>query len=361
MQSDARAAYGAASRSSLTHARGASWRPSFNAAEVSCAVSMSAYLQTGMGILVSLALFLIGYRQSIGARKQRAKAANASLVRALLRRVVLEEYEPRLPDLHRLLEGKALEYQVRVSDLMTDEQLLHFVFTNVFDSELIAPEKRAEVESRLRAAHEELAKSQDVPPVDDADSASHMKTMALAVSAAIVGTVAVVVPDLIRGETPDLTLLGSALAAFVGSVAIIQAITAVRRTRDVTDEPARSSPPPRIAQLETEVARMLDAEGYKYSIEAPAGKYLRVDFLVTVNERRVALEVRPWRDLPLSYLARTVNRIAKLKELSGATDAVIVVDDAKNVPHVFAAGDVRILSPSELRAFLKKLRSATAA
>ncbi|WP_076915310.1 MULTISPECIES: hypothetical protein [unclassified Pseudoalteromonas] len=52
---------------------------------------MEGYLQTGVGILVSLILFVIGYRQTIGAKKERSKNANISIIRTIMRRMVLED------------------------------------------------------------------------------------------------------------------------------------------------------------------------------------------------------------------------------------------------------------------------------
>jgi hypothetical protein len=68
---------------------------------------MEGYLQTGLGILVSLILFVIGYRQTIGAKKERTKNANSSITRVIMRRMVLEDYSPVYKDITRVIEGKA--------------------------------------------------------------------------------------------------------------------------------------------------------------------------------------------------------------------------------------------------------------
>lgn len=57
---------------------------------------MDGYIQTAIGVLVSVVFFVIGYRQTIGARKERAAAANRAVYKALLRRLVLESYSPKL-------------------------------------------------------------------------------------------------------------------------------------------------------------------------------------------------------------------------------------------------------------------------
>jgi hypothetical protein len=55
-------------------------------------------LPTVLGAAVSVGLFLIGYRQTVGARRERAKAASVELERTLLKRVLLEGYDPSIRD-----------------------------------------------------------------------------------------------------------------------------------------------------------------------------------------------------------------------------------------------------------------------
>ncbi len=43
-----------------------------------------------LGIVVSVGLFLIGYRQTVGARKERVTNANQEVEKILVRRIVLE-------------------------------------------------------------------------------------------------------------------------------------------------------------------------------------------------------------------------------------------------------------------------------
>lgn len=97
---------------------------------------MEGYIQTGLGILVSLILFVIGYRQTIGAKKEQAKNANNSIVRIMMRRMVLEDYAPIYKDISRIIEGKTREFQVSSNDLFSEEQILISLYTVVFDSDL---------------------------------------------------------------------------------------------------------------------------------------------------------------------------------------------------------------------------------
>ncbi len=110
---------------------------------------MAEYLLGIVGILVSVLLFLIGFRQTIGAKRERVATANAQLERTLIRRVVLEKHTPSQVDLSRLIEGKARDYRVRSVELLSENQLLNTIYTRITESDLIPPEQRDEILQRL--------------------------------------------------------------------------------------------------------------------------------------------------------------------------------------------------------------------
>jgi hypothetical protein len=320
---------------------------------------MSLFLQTGLGILVSIVLFLIGYRQTIGARKERAKSADAALKRALLRRVVLEEYCPRPSDLLRLIEGKSQEFQVRAGDLLTPDELLSAVFAEVFDSDLVTAEQRTSVESRISVAVRELESRDDLPApeeaVEDAADRTQKRVAALGLSTALVGTGAVLVSQLLKGGLTDFRLILPVLATLAGALAVNIAIAALRRTRD-TGEPSTlriSSFTLRMDRLESEVANLLQKAGVKYEAQAPVSDLSRADFVFELGGKKIILETKAWKNVPLPYVARSVDRVRRLKESARASEAIIVVYDAKAIPRSFKAGDIPIMSVAELSAYLK--------
>src|SRR5438874_4364877 len=156
---------------------------------------MDVYVQTGLGILVSVVLFLFGYRQTIGARKERVRASNNSVHRALVRRMVLENYQPRFNDISRILEGKARDFQVSADDLYSEEQVLNQLFTEVFDNDLIAPSQRMEIERRLEDVFSELITRKDQiekPAEQIASTAKDQKdrlTWVMGVATSMIGAV----------------------------------------------------------------------------------------------------------------------------------------------------------------------------
>ena len=126
---------------------------------------MVNYLFGGLGIAVSVGLFLVAYRQTIGARKERIAAANSELERILVRRIVLEKYIPNETDISRLIEGKARDYRVRSTELLSEAQVLTTVYTRIMESDLIPADQRDEILGRIAPV---LSESERAPVQEEA-------------------------------------------------------------------------------------------------------------------------------------------------------------------------------------------------
>ncbi len=95
-------------------------------------VNLKQYLLSpGIGVLVSLVLFWLGYRRTVGAKQERSRAANAEFERTVLSRVVHESYSPTLAELEVLAEGFAREHNVRDADIESPSEVLISVYTSV--------------------------------------------------------------------------------------------------------------------------------------------------------------------------------------------------------------------------------------
>ena len=327
------------------------------------AASLGAYLQTGIGIVVSIALFLLGYRQTIGARKERTRAANSSLQRALMRRVVLEGYSPSLRDIRRLILGKAREFQVADRDMLTEDEFLNGLFTDIFDSDLIAPEQRSALEARVRSVIEIDDHSHISAGGDDGQRSSVPRSprieFALAIATTLLGVVVSLVPQIGRGValwSQQLLLVGTVAA---GSLTAILFIVTVRRTKDASGESIVHPSANAAAKLEMEVARILEVGGVPHTAAIRIDG-LEVDFLADFGGEKLPIEVKAWKGpITLNSLSRTLRVVELIRERVGAKEALIVVNEAKNIPQTLRlSGGTRIVSLEEFGAYIRKPRIA---
>ncbi len=100
-------------------------------------------------VAVSLLFIYIAWRQTIGAKMVRVRLANEDLETILMKRVVLEGYQPSAEGLSRIISGKAREFNLRRGDLMDESQILDVIFTKIIESDLITQELRSDLIKRL--------------------------------------------------------------------------------------------------------------------------------------------------------------------------------------------------------------------
>jgi hypothetical protein len=96
-----------------------------------------------LGVILTIIFFVIGYRQTIGAKKERAAAAEREISETLLRRLTLEiDFSITQEDIERFVSGKALENRVRRSDVLTSEELWMLLYARIVSSDYLSAKQR---------------------------------------------------------------------------------------------------------------------------------------------------------------------------------------------------------------------------
>jgi hypothetical protein len=176
------------------------------------------------GILVSVLLFIIGYRHTVGAKKERTRGANTDVEKIVVRRIVLEGYTPTRADIARLLQGKARDFRVADDELLSEGQLLNTVYTRIVESDLIPTDQREEILKRIVPA---LAETEASPIDEDqargAPIARMLRTSTtllavIAGGASIVGGIVSVLPELSTASTTLREIAVPALATVAASL-----------------------------------------------------------------------------------------------------------------------------------------------
>lgn len=321
----------------------------------------SAVIQTGLGIVISVGLFLLGYRKTIGAKRERVRSANDSIHRALLRRMVLEEYQPRIPDIRRFIEGKAQEHGVEAELLLPPEQVLQRLFSAVFDSDLIDPTKRAELERRLEAAFTELQAPETGGGVTTGTLGARTQRtretiLVLAVLTSAAGAASVLLPTFAEQAQPSSELWAAVAGVFIASLAAALGISYTRRLRDLSRETSAVDAVRERVDLERSILRAVKKLGGK--VEALAGRPGFGDLLIEIGGRKLLVETRVARGfVPLGHLRTIAGGLQGQAPRRGADLAAIVLSDGARIDSDMAqALEIPVVRISEFEAFLKKWR-----
>lgn len=320
---------------------------------------MGDYILGIVGIAVSVGLFLIGYRQTIGAKKERVNSANGEIEKILVRRIVLEAYTPKLADVSRLIEGKARDFHVRATDLLSEEQLLNSIFTRVVETDLIPKDQREEILKRLAPvlveAEGEPVEEKTILELPSSRRRFLTRTVALAVLGIItslIGSLVAVLPDLstLGGKLPE--ILPAILVPGMASLAVITALIWFYRLRESQEETSKSSALWKYVKFEREVAKVLERVGP--DVRAAGPRDVGYDFVVDRGGRKILIEVKAWnRPMPARIVMHIAENLRRALQREQAAEGIIVTQTAVNVPdEVVDRGSIRIMTLRDLRNYL---------
>lgn len=296
---------------------------------------MEQYILTATGIIVSVGLFLLSYKQTIGARKERASAANMMLERTLLRRVVQEGYIPLPQDIETLIDGLARDHRVKEGDLVSSSQMLNTLYTRIATSDLIHSDQRAEILERLGhgIARFELAPiPEEKIQIQQAENhfinKNWILTAFLGVIASILGTLVSVYPTL--PSLKGLFNVGT-IGIFVASLGIISAIAFLRRIRDRTEQTSWRNVLKRTLDFEKEVIKVFRLFDIKLIISSHNSDY---DFkFYDDGGNLILLKVKGWsQEVPIDLQKQIIDRLRNAVEIEKAFSAWVIVKDESAIP-----------------------------
>lgn len=324
---------------------------------------MENYLLSFLGIIVSITLFFIGYRQTIGAKKERISAAISEVEKILVRRIVLESYTPKLIDISRLIEGKARDFRVKVGDLLSESQIMNCVYTRILETDLIAQNQREEILSRIIPILEE-AEGAPIQEQKVVELPSELRKRAIyqiavplimALTASLIGGFVTALPKIGTVDMNIESLFSVLIATAAVSLALISVLYTFKRLKESQQEVTISSSSKVIEQaisFEREVAKAIEKKGLKIR---PAGPRDRgYDFAVEQNGKKIFIEVKAWtRPMPISLLSRIVDVLEKTVQIENAEEGILITKS----PIDFKALDlenkrIRIMTLQEFRNYL---------
>jgi len=322
---------------------------------------MDAYLSTGLGILVSIILFQFTYQLTIGAKRVRAKNANQDIHELFMRRMVFEEYAPKIKDLTKIVEGKAREFQVSINDLLSEEQILNALFTEVFDSDLISPRQRVEIENRLNECLDRIEQESEKPGIIDFRQLSLEKKQKSENISILVGTVSLLgatsslAYTFIETKNLNTEWILSGVGVLVASVAVLSAVSVILKNKEVVEQPSRRVAQMVSSELENEVAKILEKQKIKYSISPRLGG-MRPDFVLDMKGKKVVIDAKAWNNVvPLHQIRRTTDYLNELASTEGIDQVLLVTNKKTPLPlSQIKNGAISVITISELNSVLKK-------
>lgn len=314
-----------------------------------------------VGILVSIVLFLVGYRRTVGAQRERIRSANVEVEKIVIRQVVLEGYTPSRTDVARLMQGKARDFRVDENEMLSDAQLLNTVYTRIVESDLIPTDQREDILGRILPV---LAES-EASPIGEEEARSamasrflHTSTVLLAVLAgvaSVVGGMVSVLPEIARASSHLRELVVPALATIFASLGILSAMIVFYRFRTSQESAGtKAGEVQRYVGFEFEVARALHKLGVTVRRAAPRDG---ADFILELPDKRILIEVKVWKQpMPSRIVTDLAERLTSSVQRTEATEAVVITPEplSYSVP-LPRESKIKFMTLPELRSYVVQL------
>lgn len=326
-------------------------------------MNMDPYLQTGLGIIVSVLLFLIGYRQTIGARKERIKAANEKLIDTILKRIILEKYQPKRDDILRIIEGNARNYKVKPKDLLTTEQVINTLYTKIFENDLITQEQRDQNIDKLTPLFEDEKKDQKQEidlivskPIDRSRKLINVITLSLGLISTLIGVLFTSFDKLFSSNFEFSSLNYTTIIALVGSLIAITTIYFFIRFKDTQEsgeEKASDDPLKDSISFEKEVFKIFKRMNLNTTI--PTGRDLGID-IIAKNGKTLAIQIKYVRMRPpIAYMRQLMTRLAKGMSDLKIDQGLIILPKTYRLNDILKMDqNIRIVDLNDLKDYFKK-------
>jgi hypothetical protein len=323
-------------------------------------------LETIAGIGVSVILFVLGYRSTIGARKERVKAARAEIVRVLLRLVAVDGNELTPIILNRTIAGIAAQQGVEAVAVGPPSLIANLLYAEVMKSDLMGGDAREVVRDRIEGAfHIDLGvisvggeAPPELRPIRPAPAAPSGatgeaeeevgnlpipsdiataefteresreakretgRTVALGILSTIIGTGATVVLWLSQSGLDRATFIATLAGSVTAMVALVGAIVTRQREQErVQEENIQDSNAAREYDSWLRMIRELNQSGARFRAAGPdSGADMRIEL---EDGAELLMELK--RNVDRKTLGRVVERLNRYRHEQGSAEGVIVV------------------------------------
>ncbi len=320
---------------------------------------MENYLLTLFSVLISVFLFYLTYRQTIGAKKERISSANDEVEKILIRRIALEDFTPKIDEISRLLEGKARDHKVDVNDLLSESQIMNTIYTRILETDFITQEQREKILMRINGSILQLAET----PIEESEIellpssrrnilAKTILPIVFSLATSIIGTFISLFPDFKMIEAnKSTTEFISLILAMVGvtfSVTII--FYFFRKFKDSSDGNSKNAALQKYVEIEKTVEDIIVKYGYRII----KSRDVYYDFLIEKYDKRYIIEVKNWANtLPISFIQDRAFKMNEYAKYEKAEKAFIVTPSKiKYSEEMNKYEFVTVISIKELRNYL---------
>jgi hypothetical protein len=313
-----------------------------------------------LGVVLTIVFFVIGYRQTIGARKERAGAANREIIETLLRRFTLDaDFVLQFDEIERFVVGKALDSRVKRSDVYLMDDIFPLLYSRVVSSDYVAGKKRKIVLEKINRCFKRPSAGDDTFVVLAAAREEEKRKLSVEVTLGLVSALMAagvsLSADLVvtgwaeRLSAPSVRFaLGMALGvSAVTAVALVGYVRLRDKASTTKPDTGSSTVASRAQEFEARLLERLRVLGVQFDQKRD------VDLIISIKQKRIAIELKLFTTPSLGNLRSALNQLRHIISKYECDEAYLVLS-APPSERVRSMGDdqVRILGVDEFLGFV---------
>ena len=300
---------------------------------------MGKYFLNILGIILSVAFFIISYKRTINAKNERIWAANSEVVRILIRLIVLEKYRPTEKDMFRLIEGKAREFKVKEGELLSPLSILNVVYTKIAETDFITREQREEILGNILESIDGIEDSEEnageggidfalASTIESQEKKRDVFRVLLGLVAAIMGSFLALIPEVMRMHVAGwdaYRFYSGFLITMVVSLAAIGMVSVFQRFKEEQVDVSSSSTArfTRATEFELAVRKLLIKKFGESKVLVSKDK--GYDFQVEASQGKIFIEVKAWdHQVPNRIISRVVNILDSVVRENGGREGLLI-------------------------------------
>jgi len=329
------------------------------------------YVSIAISIFVAVALFIISYRQTIGAKKERVNSTYNEIVKILVRNLVNIDYVPTIPEINRLLRAKSIENKISITDLPDEMTFIYAIYARVSEDEILSSDKKKELINKINDCLEKIEEKapsiieEEKEPIDIKPTEVEAKKdiSLLFFFALIAGIFINFITEFLFTKTISIDILISILGVIAGITAILGAIVNFIKFKEKQEEPkaSRKSVIEEGRTFEDEIFKIIkDIGEIKREVRLRKDDIIRMfDFSFKREDKTFLIEVKMFRFyVPLQIIHSLNNRAKFAKERDKNSVLILVVNNkkylARHLDELSKTWD-HVFDEKELREFRNEL------
>jgi len=292
-----------------------------------------------LSVLVTIFLFIVSYRKTIGAKKERVNSTYNEIIKILVRNFVKSDYLPTVDEITRIIRSKSIENKIEVGDLPDELTFYSALYTKVAEDEILSGEKKNQLLKNVNAYLDSIR--EDTKIMEELEESKTYREEKERIFSffylALLSLLSGLMVALLSFSTVDISYGGFwenlifMMVAMIGTVLIAISFIVLKEEQEKTEASGRtplSKYRENVKKFQDDIRQIIEnktgfSEEPKITVD---GITVRFDYAFQKDGTHYLVELRYWKNvLPKMFVNDLCYRAIKAKEKNIKAKLVLIL------------------------------------